>query len=63
MIMIKVPEHGCSVPKFTTAPCGSQASFELESLSYRCESCFAVLGSLGMPEYCKELYNEQKDSL
>ena len=35
-------------------PCGSRAYFDVESgISYRCETCFAVVGSIGQPEYCK----------
>lgn len=36
--------------------CGATASFDVESgISYRCNTCFAVVGSIGMPRECKEL--------
>lgn len=36
-------------------PCGSMARWDVESeIGYRCESCFAMLGSVGQPNRCKE---------
>jgi hypothetical protein len=36
-------------------PCGGTAYFDQESgISYRCWDCMAVVGSIGMPQYCKE---------
>jgi len=36
-------------------PCGSIASFDQSSgISYRCEDCMAVVGSVGQPRRCKE---------
>ena len=36
-------------------PCGGRAVFDESSgISYRCENCMAVVGSIGQPEYCKE---------
>lgn len=36
-------------------PCGAIASFDQASgISYRCEDCMAVVGSVGMPRDCKE---------
>ena len=37
-------------------PCGSMAYYDEESTchSYRCNSCDAVVGSVGMPKHCKE---------
>ena len=41
--------------------CGSMASFDHESgISYRCETCFAVVHSIGMPKRCKELYDMEE---
>jgi hypothetical protein len=40
--------------------CGSMASFDIESgISYRCDKCYAVMRSIGMPKACKELYDMQ----
>ena len=33
-------------------PCGSTAHFDGD-FSYRCEDCFAVVGSVGEPDRCK----------
>ena len=36
-------------------PCGATAVFDESSgISYRCEHCFAVVGSMGQPRECKE---------
>jgi hypothetical protein len=35
-------------------PCGGIAYFdEASGISYRCETCMAVVGSVGMPRSCK----------
>lgn len=34
-------------------PCGSRAHFS-DGVSYRCEDCFAVVGSVGQPVRCQE---------
>jgi hypothetical protein len=36
-------------------PCGSTAHFDESSgIGYRCDSCFAVVGSVGEPDRCQE---------
>lgn len=36
-------------------PCGGTAYFDESSvISYRCEDCMAVVGSVGQPQRCKE---------
>lgn len=36
-------------------PCGSIAHFDKSSgISYRCEECMAVVGSIGQPQSCKD---------
>jgi len=41
--------------------CGSMASFDDSSgISYRCNTCFAVVHSIGMPKQCKELYDMEE---
>jgi len=36
-------------------PCGGVAYFDQDSgISYRCETCFAVVGSVGQPRSCRE---------
>lgn len=36
-------------------PCGGIARFDEDSgISYRCETCFAVVGSIGQPRSCVE---------
>lgn len=40
--------------------CGNTAHFDHGSgCSYRCDACFATVGSIGMPRPCKELYEMQ----
>jgi hypothetical protein len=42
-------------------PCGGVAYFDPDSgISYRCETCFAVVGSIGMPRSCKEEFDKEK---
>lgn len=41
--------------------CGATAFFDEGSgCSYRCDYCFATVGSMGMPSSCKELYDMQE---
>ena len=41
--------------------CGATASFDHSSgISYRCNTCLAVVGSMGMPRECKKLYDMEK---
>ena len=37
-------------------PCGGTAYYDYESTchSYRCQNCFAVVGSIGQPQRCKD---------
>ena len=36
-------------------PCGGTAYFDVDSgISYRCDTCNAVVGSIGMPGSCKD---------
>lgn len=36
-------------------PCGGVANFDHSSgISYRCEECMAVVGSIGQPQRCKD---------
>jgi hypothetical protein len=43
------------------APCGNLAYFDVESgIGYRCQTCFAILGSMGMPRECKELADMER---
>jgi hypothetical protein len=40
-------------------PCNSRAHFDGD-FSYRCENCFAVVGSIGQPKRCSDLAKEFK---
>lgn len=43
-------------------PCGAVAEFDYESgISYRCTTCFAVVGSIGMPRDCKQLMDDEEE--
>ena len=36
-------------------PCGGKAYFDVDSgISYRCEVCMSVVGSVGQPQHCKD---------
>ena len=36
-------------------PCGGKAIFDIQSgISYRCEHCMAVVGSVGQSQHCKD---------
>ena len=40
-------------------PCGGTAYFDESSgISYRCDTCNAVIGSIGMPQSCREEYRK-----
>jgi hypothetical protein len=59
--MNKYGEYEPVLPKPIELLCGSVAEFDIDSgISYRCRSCFAVIGSVGMPKRCKELYEMEK---
>lgn len=46
--------------KLPTMPCGGTPLFDSDSgCAYRCDTCFAVLGSIGQPERCKQINKEQ----
>jgi hypothetical protein len=54
--MSRQPDDPQPWPEDIELECGSIASFDAESgISYRCTTCFAVVGSIGMPRECKEL--------
>lgn len=41
--------------------CGNTAEFDEDSgIGFRCERCFAIIGSIGMPRECKTLYDMQE---
>jgi hypothetical protein len=42
---------GSMVSAYSYQPCGSRATFDGD-YSYRCENCFAVIGSIGQPREC-----------
>jgi len=53
--------NSAGVPDTIEVLCGSTAYFDEDSgISYRCETCFAVIGSIGMPRECAELYRMEE---
>lgn len=49
-------EPGQPTPPAFDLPCGGRAVFDRSSgISHRCSDCFAVVGSMGMPNQCREL--------
>lgn len=52
-------EEGLTKPLYL--PCGGTAYFDFSSgISYRCETCGAVVGSIGQPRECVEEANKYK---
>ena len=46
---------GTPVPLYRYLPCGNRATFDHGSgMSYRCDQCWAVVGSIGQPNECRE---------
>jgi hypothetical protein len=51
-----------TMPNRIALACGATACFDHESgISYRCMNCFAVLGSIGMPQRCKDAEQKYKN--
>lgn len=52
---------GTIVPRtLNTMPCGGTPRFDDDSgYAYRCDACFAVIGSIGQPKDCVE-FNEKE---
>ena len=58
---MKFPNHDILDYQDIELLCGNMASFDHSSgISYRCNTCFAVVGSIGMPRECKELYDMEE---
>lgn len=53
---------GSRVPdSLPTMKCGGTPQFDTTSgMSYRCDSCYAVIGSVGQPSRCKTLNAESE---
>ena len=53
--------HGAMVEaRLPTMPCGGTPLFDRDSgCAYRCDTCLAVIGSIGQPERCKQMNKEQ----
>ncbi len=51
--------NGSTLPPL---PCGGVPTLDPESscYAYRCDKCFAVVGSIGMPQDCYDLMREQR---
>jgi hypothetical protein len=44
---------GSPTPLYQFLPCGNRATFDHGSgMSYRCDQCWAVVGSIGQPQAC-----------
>lgn len=42
-------------------PCGGVAYFDHSSgFSYRCATCMSVIGSIGMPQECRDEYRKME---
>lgn len=53
--------HGTMEPEtLPPLPCGGTPTWDYDSgYAYRCSNCLAVVGSLGMPGQCKDLYDQK----
>ena len=55
MSLLAVPGGWAREMKPMHLPCGGRAVFDESSgISYRCEDCMAVVGSIGQPQRCKD---------
>lgn len=46
-----------------TMACGGTPLFDVDSgISYRCDTCFAVIGSIGQPSSCVEMNKASADA-
>lgn len=54
---------GTSVPEFLdTLPCGGRPHWDYGSAAgYRCGTCNAMVGSIGMPRECHDMIQEKRD--
>ena len=54
---------GTLVPdQLAVMTCGGTPLFDEESgCAYRCDTCFAVIGSIGQSDECKEMNKEQDE--
>lgn len=47
--------------EFMRLPCGGAAYFDESSgIGYRCDTCNAVVGSIGQPQVCREISDQYK---
>jgi hypothetical protein len=54
--MVINPDGTMVVPSEIKTACGHTAYYDLGSgIGYRCECCNAILGSIGMPQNCKDM--------
>ena len=50
------------LPRTVTTLCGNVAEFDVGSgMGYRCTTCNAIIGSVGMPKECKQLYTTKEE--
>lgn len=48
--------------KLEKMACGGTPLFDHGSgCSYRCDTCFAVIGSVGQSDYCKDINNDEEN--
>lgn len=46
---------GSPTPLYQYLPCGNRATFDHDSgMSYRCDQCWAVVGSIGQSQECRD---------
>ena len=54
---------GCHVPEYQdTLPCGGRPHWDYGSAAgYRCDTCNAMIGSIGMPKECHDMIHAERD--
>ena len=54
---------GSRVPlKLERMACGGTPMFDVDSgYAYRCDVCFAVIGSIGQSQNCKDINNDEEN--
>ena len=59
-LSLRIDHEQVKISRTVKAPCGNTAHYDPESSypAWRCGRCFAVLGSIGMPDECREMQDK-----
>lgn len=57
-------ERPYTPPRPEPMPCGGRPIFDASSgCAFRCDACFAVIGSVGMPRHCQDLMDRAQKEI